>query len=127
MSKFNETTWYQAITGKPFQSRPQLNAERDALVQQHERAIASFPEAEFECSEFSDAFCAVLDMYEAHLDAYCDLTDAEIDELCYRIDMPRTGFDRYVKIAKLQKQGKTEIERGRMLGKKWALNPTLLQ
>ena len=127
MSKFDEAAWYQAITGKPFQSRPQLNAERDALVQQHERAIASFPEAEIECSEFSDAFCAVLDMYEAHLDAYCDLTDAEIDELCYRLEMPRTGFDRYVAIAKLQKQVDCEISLGRSRGKKWAFDPTLLQ
>lgn len=123
----NKAAWYQAITGKPIETRPQLDSERNKLVARHATKINSFEDREVDFSEFAQAFCAVLDMYEAYLDAACDLNDAEIDELCFRTDMPREGFDRYVRIAKIQKQVPFEIELGLDNGKKWAVDPTLLQ
>jgi len=118
---------YQALTGKPASARRALPPDRDALVSEHAAIISSFEDSYIDDVEFCQAFCAVLDMYEAHLDAACDLTDEELDELCFRLFRPRKiGFDRYVKIAKLQKQVKTEIDRGQMLGKKWAFDPKLL-
>lgn len=122
-----EAAWYQAMTGKPFQTRERTEPGRDIVINSHVAAISSFENRELGCDEFATAFCAVLDMYEAHLDAACDLSDAEIDELCFRLFMPRAGFDRYVRIAKIQKQVPCEIQLGLDNGKKWALDPTLLQ
>ena len=122
-----EASWYQAVTGKSFDTRPQIAPDRSDLINKHAAIIASFENMEIGCDEFCAAFCAVMDMYEAHLDAACDLNDGEVDELCFRLFMPRSGFNRYVRIAKLQKQVPCEIESGIIEGKKWALDPSLLQ
>jgi hypothetical protein len=119
---------FEAITGKPASARRALPTERDALIRHHVAAIAQFEDSYIDEVEFSRAFCRVLDMYEAYLDAACDLTDEERDELCFRLFIPRQlGFDRYVQIAKLQKQAPAEIENGLLNGKKWASDPTLLK
>lgn len=120
-------TVYQAITGKPDYARPTIESERGKLVAYHAKTISKFEDSEIASTEFDCAFSAVLDMYEAYLDAVCDLSDAEIDELCVRLFVPRLGFDRRVRIAKIQKQVPCEISLGLSNGKKWALDPTLLQ
>lgn len=118
-------TVYQAE--KPDDARPTIKSERAKLISHHAITIIRSQEDEIGDTLFDAAFCAVLDMYEAYLDAACDLSDAEIEELCPRVFVSRSGFDRRVRIAKIQKQSESEFERGLDMRKKWALDPTLLQ
>jgi hypothetical protein len=113
---------FKALTGKPATCRQRLPKDRDTLVSKYARTIAKFDN-----DAFARAMCKVLDMYEVYLDAACELSDEEIDELCFRSFTSRKfGFDRFVQIAKLQKKAHVEIERGQMNGKKWAFDLTLL-
>lgn len=124
---FNKAPMYQLFTGKPEHSRPALEPERNTLIAYHSKTIGDFEGSEIASTDFDCAYSAVLDLHEAYLDAACDLCDSEIDELCTRILVPRWGFDRRVRIAKIQKQAPSEIERGLENGKKWASDRTLLQ
>ena len=117
---------YKSLTGKPISNRPVLSPDREKVVSRYARMFWKYPDAKFECREFSQALCAVFNMYEKFLDATYELTDAEIDDVCFRGWITRHNFDRHVEIAKLQKQVPGEIRAGQAAGKKWAYDPAIL-
>ncbi len=117
---------YQDFMGKPYSSRKPLTPDREAIVGGYLAKIqAGYEPGEVRFNSFDHAYSAVLDVYEIYLDALYELTSEEIDELCWQNMMPRSEFDRNVRIAIIQKQADSEIERGRQNGKVWAFDPNL--
>lgn len=117
---------YEDFIGKPYSSRKPLTPDREAIVGSYLAKIqAGYEPGEVRFNSFDHAYSAVLDVYEIYLDALYDLTSEEIDELCWQNMMPRSAFDRNVKIAKLHKESPSEIQRGMANGKAWAFDPNL--